>query len=279
MKKIILVVLTFFLFSCVPRQDFDNLQLDNKKLNKEIRELKLQLEECQFGAGKLLDKILILFEEKNYIKCKNEISLLLKTHAGSVEAKEGHVILDKINKEEQKIAKINKEEREKKLKKEKLRLSEATKRMRVQYDDMDGISWYYDKSSPQYASSTGLYIYIGKRNSSILPWMRLRIQYSADNWLFVEKFKIKVDGQTFIINEEKYGEIERDSGRGDIWEWLDRGVGNSEYEIIKAVANGKDVKIRYIGKKYHVDKTITAQQKQALKNVIDAYEAIGGRLR
>ena len=53
-------------------------------------------------------------------------------------------------------------------------------------------------------------------------------------------------------------------------------VGSSEYQILKAVANGKDLKIRFEGKDYYKDKTITAQQKTALRNVLDAYEALGG---
>ena len=78
------------------------------------------------------------------------------------------------------------------------------------------------------------------------------------------------------ITEESYGEIKTDNGSGGIWEWLDRKVGYSEYQIIKAVANGKEVKIRFNGKDYYKDKTITEQQKTALRNVLDAYEALGG---
>lgn len=74
----------------------------------------------------------------------------------------------------------------------------------------------------------------------------------------------------------KYGEIETDNGGGGIWEWLDRSVGSHEYQIIKAVADAKDAKIRFVGRQYHKDRVITMREKQALKNVLDAYEALGG---
>jgi len=45
------------------------------------------------------------------------------------------------------------------------------------------------------------------------------------------------------------------------------------------VANGKDVKIRFSGKDYYKDKTITNQQKLALRNILDAYEALGGAMK
>ena len=47
---------------------------------------------------------------------------------------------------------------------------------------------------------------------------------------------------------------------------------------MKAVANGKSVKIRFIGKQYYKDKTISSKQKRALRNVIDAFEAMGGNI-
>lgn len=177
-----------------------------------------------------------------------------------------------------KIAESNKKAEEERLKKEKQRLADATKKMRKKYDDMNGITWYRDRTSPQYTNYNGFFAYIGKEEGSN-PWLRLRIQYAADDWLFIEKYIIKVDGRIYTISEEKYGEIETDNGSGGIWEWLDRTVNQNEFEIIKAVANGENVKIRFVGKQYHKDKTITSKQKLALRNVLDTYEALGGIMK
>nr|MDA3843623.1 hypothetical protein [Candidatus Kapabacteria bacterium] len=171
-----------------------------------------------------------------------------------------------------------KKEESEKARKEKQRMANATKKMRKTKDDMNDITWYRDKSSPRFTNINGFFCYIGNKDKSN-PWLRIRIQYVADDWLFIEKYIINVDGKKYTISEQKSGEIETDNGSGDIWEWLDRTVSNDEYEIIKAIAHGNKVKIRYVGRQYHKDKTISGRQKQALRNIIDAYEALGGTMK
>lgn len=275
MNRITLITIAtaLILGSCgVPQEDFDKLQSENK-------ELKQQLEECQFGAGKLLSQATAFFDDKKYEKCKSEINILLEKHSGSSEAEKGKELFEKANLELEKLAEAKKREEVERVRKEKQRLANATKKMRKKYDDMKGITWYYDKTSPKYVNSrTNVNAYIGKRDNGS-PFMRLVIQYVADDWLFIEKYIIKVDGKTYTITEEKYGEIETDNGSGGIWEWLDRSVDTDEYEIIKAIANGKNVKIRFSGKQYYKDRTVSYKEKVALKNIIDAYEALGGTMK
>jgi hypothetical protein len=252
----------------VSQNEYDTLKNENKQLKQEIEELK-------FGPDKLLSQAQIHIEDEHFDDAKTELQKLINEHPTSQQAQEAKQLLVLADKalNEQKQA----EERAK-LEKEKVeneRLANATKKMRVKVDDINDITWYYDKTSPQYTNYNGFYAYIGTSKKS-KPWLRLAIQYAAEDWLFIQKYIIKVDGQTYNIVEESYGEIKTDNGSGGIWEWLDRKVGYSEYLIINAVADGKDVKIRFNGKDYYKDKTITVQQKAALRNVLDAYEALGG---
>lgn len=269
----------FLLVGCgVSQEKYDKLMTENAQLRSENAKLKKELEECQFGAEKLLNQATIYFEKGEYEKCKSEVNVLLRKHPGSNEAKKAKVLLEKSDLEINKIALAKKKVEEEQQQKEKQRLASATKKMRKKYDDMSETTWYYDKSSPRYRSSrTNFYAYIGKKDGP--PWLRLVIQYVADDWLFIEKYIIKVDGDFYEITENSYGEIKTDNGYGSIWEWLDRGVNQKEYQIMKAVANGKNVKIRFEGKKYSRDRTITNKEKLALKNVLDAYEALGGYLK
>lgn len=141
---------------------------------------------------------------------------------------------------------------------------------------MREITWYYDKTTTQYADVNSFHLYMGKTKDRN-PFLRLKIQYSADDWLFIESYMLKVDGKTYNISEDSYGEIKTDNGSGEIWEWLDRYVSASEYEIVKAVANSKSAKLRHNGKDYYKDRTITYKEKVALKNILNAYEALGGK--
>ncbi len=152
-------------------------------------------------------------------------------------------------------------------------LSSASKKMRVKVDDMNEITWYFDKTSPQFVNYNGFFIYVGL-GTDRKPFLKLSIQYAADDWLFIDKYIIKVDEKLYTISENSYGEIKTDNGNGGIWEWLSRDVGESELEIIKAVANGTNVKIRFEGKRYYKDKMITEEQKLALKNILSFYESL-----
>jgi hypothetical protein len=252
-------------FNCgIPKAEADALK-------EEIAELKIQIDDCQNGADRLLGKANLFFEQNDYLKSQHVLGSLISKFPHSSQANIGKQLLKKVNIGLDKERILKEKEEAERLN----RLANATKRMRKKYDDIDEITWYRDKTSPYYTNYNGFFAYIGKPDNGI-PYLRLRIQYAADDWLFIERYIIKVDGKTYNILEENYGEIETDNGNGGIWEWLDRNVGDSELNIIKAVANGKDVKIRYVGRKYHKDKTITSSQKRALKNVLDAYEALGG---
>lgn len=263
-------MLTLILVSCsgVSQSEYNALKAENEKLQEEIQELK-------FGPDKLLNQAKRFLDNKDFSKAESELKTLLQKHSGSEQATEAKSLLTIAENGiiEQKLA--QEKEKVENERKEKERLANATKKLNKKYDDVNEITWYRDRTSPAYVNYNGFYAYIGQSKGS-KPWLRLAIQYAADDWLFIESYTIKVDNQTYEISEGSYGEIKTDNGEGGIWEWLDRQVGSSEYEIIKAVANGKNTKIRFVGKDYHKDKIITEQQKTALRNILDAYEALGG---
>lgn len=268
-QKIVLIGILFSIVSCVPKSDYESLQSDYDDLKKE-------LEDCKFGADRLLKQAQAHYDKKEFDDCIASVQELENRHSGSDEYKIGIELRKKAELAKKRQIEAEKRAEEARARKEKQRLAQATSKMRKKYDDMNGITWYYDKTSPQYVNSkTNLYAYIGKEKEG-KPWLRFVIQYVADDWLFIEKYIIKVDDKTYTITEDSYGEIKTDNGTGGIWEWLDRKVGYSEFEIIEAIANGKNVKIRFSGKDYHKDRTITYSEKLALKNVLNAYEALGG---
>lgn len=268
---IILILLTTILISCgIPQTEVD-------KLKAEIDTLKKEIDECKNGADKLFAKAKLHFEQKEFVTSQSEINTLIQKFPASNEAEKGKELLTQLTVEIEELAKQKEKEEVARKKKEEKRFSDATKNMRTKYDDINEITWYRDKTSPQYTNYNGFFGYFGKTKTG-MPSLRLRIQYAADDWLFIDNYVIKVDGITYTIEEQNYGEIETDNGSGGIWEWLDRAVSENELQIMRAVANGKDVKIRFNGKQYKKDKTINSTQKAALRNVLDAFEALGGKI-
>lgn len=251
----------------VSQNEYDTLKAENEKLKKEIEDLK-------FGPDKLLSQAKVYLENKEFNKAKSELNTLLDKHPASQQATEAKQLITVADNgiKEQKIAdekaKIEKEKAEKE------RLANATKKLRTKYDDIKGITWYYDKGTPQYTNYNSFHLYMGKEKTG-KPWLRFRIQYTADDWLFIQSYVIKTDNDSYTISTS-YGEVETDHGSGDIWEWYDVPMNNRLYNIVKDVIKSKTVKLRHNGKQYYKDRTITEKEKQGLQNMLDAYEALGG---
>jgi hypothetical protein len=251
------------------------LSVDEEERSRtKIEEAKNNIEEKEYGLAILKLKEITeerpLYTDAQKLLLEVDSMIKIEDSLNIIKEKKNQIALEiKIKSE--------KEEESKRVRDRERSIANATNKLDKKYDDMTEVTWYHDKTSPKYVNYNGFFAYIGTSKGSS-PVLRLAIQYAADDWLFVKKYIIKVDGVTYTIEEKSYGEIKTDNGEGGIWEWLDRQVGISEFEVIKAVANGKDVKIRFSGKDYYKDKKITNQQKLALKNIITAYEALGGTM-
>jgi hypothetical protein len=148
----------------------------------------------------------------------------------------------------------------------------ALKSMRISKDKFNGYTFYYDRTTPYYADNNKFFLYIG-RSEGGEPYLRMEVRYSDDDWLFVDRASINIDGSVYDFDFSS-SDWETDNGSGDIWEWID--VTPTEYHlsIIDKVINSKSAVIRFTGSKYHNDRTISSTQKRAFVNVLNAYEAL-----
>jgi hypothetical protein len=227
-------------------------------------------------SEQLYNKAEAYFNEKRLEESKKELIILKHKFPESEEIYKANILLKKIEAE---FIKIKHDdliiEIKKKDEKKHIFLTE-TKDLYIKTDNLEGITWYQDKSSPRNINKNGFYLYIACRDYNY-PSLRLKIQYADDDWLFINKYQIYADGVKYLI-EPKNDKIKRDNGGGDIWEWLDISVGEVELDILTAVANANNVNIRYVGEKYYEDKTLSVNEKKALKNILDIYTKIGGEI-
>ena len=135
--------------------------------------------------------------------------------------------------------------------------------------------WYVPKNAPKYVNRNGIYCYFETEND-IPQNFRIKIQYYAEDWLFIRKVQFSIDGNPYEFIPTS---PERDHDNGYIREWIDEQVSLGDVEIIKALANAKTAKMKLIGSKYHNIKTITPQQILDIKRAVDLYEAKGGQLK
>lgn len=152
------------------------------------------------------------------------------------------------------IAKLNREKAKKEL-----------RSFKKQEDEFEGNIFYRDPRTPYYANVNFIYPYIGQKGDEY--WLRVKFQYAASDWLFINSGILLVDGEKYTIS----GTWERDNN-SSIWEWLDIPVGDTERVILRKVANSKSAKIRYIGNQYHSDRVITKKEKSIIRKTLKIYD-------
>lgn len=139
----------------------------------------------------------------------------------------------------------------------------------------EGIEFITPKSAPSYTNVNGVYCYFARNKMLRLSEMRLRIQYTSDDWLFVQKVVFSIDGD---VREYNTPEFERDND-SRIWEWSDKELTliGDKY-MLRDIANAKVVKMKLVGKQYENARQLTSSEILNIKRTVDLYNAMGGEL-
>lgn len=136
-------------------------------------------------------------------------------------------------------------------------------------DEFGSSVFYHDRTSPKFVNYNGFFIYVGYADKA--PYLRFCMQYAADDWLFIKRVKINIDGKNFDLYP---GEFKRDNGDGEIWEWSDDAVDAETIDILEKIANSKTTKVKFEGTDYYKIKEVTTSQKKAIKNMLKLYKAL-----
>lgn len=197
-----------------------------------------------------------LLKEESYNSAKLQLEALQAVHPQSPEAKEAAALINEID-----ITVKSKTEQQT------LNISRTTKDLSKSTDQVEGITWYEAKGI--YPLSTYVKAYFGTKENS-KPILRRYFNYYSENWLFVESVTLVIDGSKYENERLKF---ERDNASGNIWEWSDERAAAPEYNQLRAIANSKKTIIRFNGKNYYHDHTVTQKEKAAISKVLDAYDA------
>lgn len=138
--------------------------------------------------------------------------------------------------------------------------------------DPDGITIIKPKSAPVYVNRNGIFCTFIKSNAGVENF-RLHIQYYADDWLFIRKYQFSIDGKAYEFIPLN---VERDN-EYMIWEWCNEEISNAQDKsLIKALANAKSARIKFIGDHYYDIRTIKTKELKSIKDALDLYVAMGG---
>lgn len=231
---------------------------DEKKeeqLSKKILELENELENCKYGEEKLTGLIINSFESKDYNKVIETFNSFSNKFPGSARLNSMKELNDAAQK------KISEEKELKKA---------SVKKLKLDYDDVRGISWYKQKYFKHYSNTNRASIYIGKEKDS-MPFLRLQLSYTGDDWIFFENAYLSHDGDTKQIFFDEYQEKDSDNGNGAVWEWIDVKIDDSQVSWFRKFAESKNAKMRLSGK-YTKDRNLTPQERQGILDVLNGYE-------
>ncbi|MBQ4822232.1 hypothetical protein [Aquimarina sp. MMG016] len=274
MKKSIPIytLILLFIIGCgIPEAEYNKLKKENEKLKQEIAE-------CQLTSSQLYEQATGYYDKADYLSSRKKLKTLIKKYPSSKESKKGKKFLKKVEKNI--IATRHGEEVEEK---EEKKISEkdykkALSKLKKKYDVANDVTWYSDKYSPKKNSINALYAYIGKKEKK-KPWLAMVINhFSKKEWLYIQEIIITADGEVFTMEEEKPGDFKALAESGGTREWFDKVADDEDIFMMQAIASSKKCKIKYIGKEKKEERTISSKEKRALKNVLKAYEAMGGNM-
>lgn len=259
MKKLLLIfVFIPLLFSC-NSGELEKANREITQLKKENDLLRKELNGYKFAPEKVCANVESLYESGDLEALRNIEDILKKYHPESEELKDV----------QEKCDKIYAERKAKEAAKEKEKMA-AVNKLKKEYDDVSGITWYYNPYFTHYNNINRTSVYIGKSGSS--TWLRLKMSYEGESWIFFEQAFLSYDGNTREIYFDKYKDKESDNSVR-VWEWIDVPVDSSLEQFLKKMVDGKSAKMRLSGK-YTSTRDLTSIEKKAIKDVLLAYDVL-----
>ncbi len=166
-------------------------------------------------------------------------------------------------------------------------LEDKLSKLNLKYDDFAEVSRYYARTIP----GDSQYWYYNER-SFILPYiqengneytLRVIANYYGDDWIFIDSVFLKIDGQfynPYIDLIEPDFDREVDYGNVSEYETMEIAnlnnfaVLNNYYEILKRIPDSQRAVVRFAGNGGTEDLEISSKDKQAIREVLEAWELI-----
>jgi hypothetical protein len=146
----------------------------------------------------------------------------------------------------------------------------AIARLKKKHDKIEEVTWYHHPNEPAYLNSRStIYLYIGE-NAGGYKYLRMKIIYTSNDWLFVDKIEVWRDGKKDTMYQ---GRFDRDNNTS-IWEWVDVAPNRDQLRILDSIGNAKEVIIRFHGMQYLKDVTMRSSDKQAIREILLAFESM-----
>lgn len=138
--------------------------------------------------------------------------------------------------------------------------------LRRTMDKVTGTAWL----EPEWAADNyrnQMYLYIGVPEEGD-PLLRLKIEYEGAETLLIRMYVFRIDDQVETIRPSKM--LKTDYVAEKYWEWFDE-LAERHLLVIKMIAGGNRVLMRYEGSQSQHDRTVSESEKQSLDKMLLVY--------
>lgn len=142
-------------------------------------------------------------------------------------------------------------------------------------DEFTGFTWFkpYDYT-PRF---TGLYVYFGLTEDSLLTSLRVKFHYYGQNWIFFDKVIVLTNGNTYNFSFYRLdGSTNVSSGVFEVFDFGTDQITDLDEMIKDVVVSGK-AKVRFYGK-YKRDFELQPFQIALIKKYSDGYSKLEQKL-
>ncbi|MBE7063218.1 MAG: hypothetical protein E7390_05470 [Ruminococcaceae bacterium] len=144
--------------------------------------------------------------------------------------------------------------------------------MRLNEDAVRGMNFYYPTQMPYYSDVRSFVLpYIGQSDSK--TWLCMQCHYTGDDWVFFENITFAVDDERFY-KSFNYFDLIRDNEGWKVWEIANFEATAEDISILRAIADSTQTIVRFQGDDYNFDFTVSESDKQAIRDVLTAYDIL-----
>ena len=259
--------------------EVSNLQKANDSLKKVNEKQQIELDHCrsdveyyQMDPQKLFANADELYKKEDLTSLKRIQNLLNYYHPESEQCRVISGYIESIEKANQRKAEEERVKLEKEKKEAEQKRLQAVNKLKKEFDDVSEITWYKNPYFTHYNDRNYTSIYIGKGKYG-KPWLRLKMSYKGDDWIFFEKAYLSYDGNTMEIPFNKYDDKKTDNSGYGVWEWIDVSVDDSILAFLRKMVKGKEVKMRLSGK-YTNTRKLSSNEIKGIEDVLLGYDVL-----
>ena len=274
MRKIIVALWLVAALSACGQADKENaerLQQEVSRLQGEVNTLRADLDAEKNGPERLLARAKNEISKTSLDLAKQALTDLVSRYPESQQAVVAKALLGEVSYKLEAAEKAKQIEAIKVAEEQRQILARLDANLTKSTDEIKGVTWVSHKSEPLLANYMSLYFGTKDGSASSYP-LRMKFNYYADSWLFVQGVTIKADDQIFKLENMDF---QRDNGSGSIWEWSDSKV--QDMTMLNKIIAAKKVLIRYDGRQYYHDFVLPESQKNAMKEIVLAWQRYGGK--